>query len=141
MIQAKELRIGNFVNILHPVTMKWNHEAIKGKTIANIENYPIHELITDHIMPIPLTPEVLGRFGFKVNEYAASKRIHSTPYKSYIYYNLESGELGLCIENSDFGTEFTEVGELNIKLPHIKYIHHLQNIFLDLAGEELTYQP
>jgi len=122
MIQANELRIGNLVDILHPISKKWNFERIKAKTIANIEHNPNHDLIVNNIAPIPLTPEILEKCGFKLygknNWFYIFEENFSIEYTNYLgefYYFM----CGYSYSHSK-----------------IEYLHQLQNLYFALTGNE-----
>jgi len=117
MIQANELRIGNLVNILHPISKKWNFERIKAKTIANIEHNPNHDLIVNNIEPIPLTPEILEKCGFKFTDNGED-------------FNTWENKIEIWQHDEGFCHSYAFGGEVN-------YLHQLQNLFQCLCGEEL----
>ena len=70
--------------------------------------------------PIPFTPEILEKFGFESNPYQdryENKVIH-------VECNKLRGETELWID----------------RMPHIKFVHQLQNLHYALTGEELEYK-
>jgi hypothetical protein len=74
---------------------------------------------TKEYQPILLTEEWLLRFGFVSNPYQdryENKSIH-------VQCNKTRGVTELWIEN----------------MPHIKYVHQLQNLYFALTGEELIH--
>lgn len=130
MINPNELRIGNLVYCNTSdlvVKVQWPHPAqlvvdIKGPFVRC--EYTHGDL--EEFDPIPLTPEWLGRFGFK-------KPIRRE------YYELN----GICIcheEDNDFKLIHEEVHEgdiITIGSP-FQNLHELQNLYFALTGEELT---
>lgn len=118
MITANELRIGNWVyygQSIRPIT------AIKespSRKCVGVDN-----MLTDFavIQPIPLTPEILEKAGFrkKANEYT---------------YDTETFNLILTHEKEDWF--YWNHSGLMID-PSFKYVHQLQNLYFALTGEEL----
>jgi hypothetical protein len=84
-----------------------------------IEQYQLCESELINVQPIPITEEWLLKFWFISNPYEdryEKGSIHIECLKT-------KGETYLWIEN----------------MPHIKYVHQLQNLYFALRGEELTY--
>jgi hypothetical protein len=80
----------------------------------------------DHVSaftPIPLTEEWLMRMGFEKRENGWNKLDICDEFCD-LYYEYLSG-VHLC------------VGGQHICLPHIKFVHQIQNIYHALTGEEL----
>jgi len=126
MIQANELRIGNLVNILHPISKKWNFERIKAKTIANIEHNPNHDLIVNNIEPIPLTPEILEKCGFERSDNLYSMyRLQILNEWTAFYINPKHSLCELSISKH------------GAVVKTCKYVHQLQNLYFALTGDEL----
>jgi hypothetical protein len=103
MIKANELRIGNWVNI-GDLSTTINH--IMGDD--------------DYFDPIPLTPEILEKCGFR--EYG--------PFSPWL-------TLGSFSWSDPAGISY-EIDEESAMLDHIKYLHQLQNLYYAVTGEELT---
>ena len=108
-MEARELRIGNFVSTPHAEVYECDSLAINhvqyGKPTVN---------------PIPLTEEWLLKFGFEKMT------------KGYCFHN---GSFGLFFDNWILQLE-TPV--TSIELNHIKFVHQYQNLYFALTGEELT---
>ena len=139
MIKANELRIGNKFTGIGRI-----------ETVASIESYgtqPGYEYLIRvensrnqykpvDMFPIPLTPEILEKFGF----YLASgwgkfelimSSVPSDKFKVF-YHNEESGLV--CCYRKD--------GSYCVRIyantyPHILYLHQLQNLYFSLNYEEL----
>ena len=128
-MEAKELRIGNWVNLYgdydSQVTGLTNTKKVWCVNNPHDENCAWE---TTQIKPIPLTEEWLLKFGFDdgINDYLAFCRfkkgnfvvvreqdIYSYPYEDY--------------EGNEFDLE-------------LKHIHQLQNLYHSLTGNELTLQ-
>lgn len=143
MIQAKELRIGDY---LQSETEAWGSSRSKLTYIKveSINNDGInistgydgcieHEYSFDVFLGkppegIPLTPEILEKCGF-VKTLSGSYTIMdedcwlTTIIGGYNYSKCYSSNTG----------EFFEVGQ-------VKYLHQLQNLYFALTGEELNIQ-
>lgn len=108
MIQANELRLGNYL-------LFYGEPApIKAGAINAFDRHLID--VIRHIQPIPLTPEILEKCGFKKMEYG---------------YVLNDNYWYLS-----FKYQFN-IAEFRITKP-IEYVHQLQNVIYSLTGEELT---
>lgn len=110
MIEAKELRVGNY--------FKWSEFASMGVGVDIItkENHYIYEGFKE---PIPLTEEWLLKLGF---EYVSI-------YDSYI---KQTGQREFILRKRDF-----VLCDIDIRVQP-KYVHQLQNLYFALTGEELT---
>jgi hypothetical protein len=123
MINANELRIGNLVE--YKITDKFD-ERKEWWEVSKIDADDIHWLSKvdtndDDFRAIPLTEEWLLKCGFVENCYQdrfENKFIH-------VQCNKIRGKTELWIEN----------------IPHIKYLHQLQNLYFALTGEELQITP
>ena len=150
MIQPQELRIGNYVTINNPnswiellnipiivtgidfsMTKKekeiWAHSNGKIRVENEYNNY---NQFSQFIDPIPLTEEILLKFGFekiKSDEY---------PHK-YIINKYMSDEVEIENLNSQncfifsHGKKFSSI--------KIEYVHQLQNLYFSLTGKELAF--
>jgi hypothetical protein len=84
-----------------------------------IEQYQLCESELINLQPIPITEEWLLEFGFISNPYDDRYEKGSI----HVECDIRKGQTYLWIEN----------------MPHIKYIHQIQNLHFALEGEELTY--
>lgn len=131
MIQANELRIGNWVYVLYKeFPLDQDHYDKKACPVTRIRSNGFIEvaILTQHdyhvskIEGIPLTPEILEKAGFEISDWLR------TGVKN-IYYKEGMGEFltyeydGCCVY------------QLNKKV--IQYVHQLQNLYFALTGEEL----
>lgn len=125
MIQANELRIGNWVEWVFP---NRNNQPNKFQfcEIESIRTSLVGVLGSaygyDQIQPIPLTPEILEKCGFEFDTITFSK--------SY-----------LLLAEGDNGFDVWVGGLSKVKLNPINYLHQLQNLYFALTGEELTFKP
>jgi hypothetical protein len=115
-LKANEFRIGNFV--------EYDNRIFEIDVISDIYptlNTPIFGIgVVDwnNIKPIPLTEELLLKFGFKKCD------LGGFSIKTDKYEYIEFNSVLFCWVN---GT----------KKP-IKYVHQLQNLYFALTSEELT---
>lgn len=163
MIQPQELRIGNCVTINNPnswielldipmivtgidfsMTKKekeiWAHS--NGK--IRVENgYNTYSQFSQFIDPIPLTEEILLKFGFDKGkiDWFAKKYFTDCDECAEVMkvdYNLSSKRLAIydAIEETDM------VNILSYPIytgKRINYVHQLQNLYFALTGEELQF--
>jgi len=108
-MKASELRLGNCV-----------FDAFGD--IFQIDFIGICNVDKLKLQPIPLTEEWLLKFGFE--------KIENNWKVLDLYFGIISWERLA-------GTMFCLEKE-SIFLPHIKYVHQLQNLYFALTGEELT---
>ena len=130
---AVELRIGNLVDLGNRIAkvIEINHLACVvvdlEETQDTIEDY-------DRTKPIPLTEEWLLKFGFELeHEFTNAYKLYTTkhPYDcSNITYSIN--EKMLRFSNGE--------NKGSTLIPHIKYVHQLQNLYFALTGEELTFK-
>jgi hypothetical protein len=123
-MNANELRIGNWVQIDNE---QWsNLKGVKFQ-VASIEGYKssLYNIrgigfsqYNYNLEPIALTEEWLLEVGFISNPYEDRYEKGTI----HIECDKTKGETYLWIEN----------------MPHIKYVHQLQNLYFALTGEELT---
>jgi len=112
-LQAKELRIGNY--ILAKFGIEWSEDIISCGHYLDVINTRDKYLIK----PIPITEDWLLKFGFvNVGDY----------FKKGILYVEQS-------EGMDFKTCTLVDSECELD---IKYVHSLQNLYFALTNEELT---
>lgn len=147
MIDAKDLRIGNWVNREywnpHPTEPSIELDACliysiqSDRVSVRINDKKIIARIpTEKIQPIPLTPEILEKCGFYVD-------IHYGVFNISIYiegfnpftFRLRKGISGLM--DGEYWV-FISGGLIPEK---IKYLHDLQNLYYAVTKKELEYKP
>jgi hypothetical protein len=111
MIQANELRIGNWI-------------SYKGNTYQ-VKPQEFSMSYLEHSDPILLTPEILKQAGFE-----AVKHVDD-----YVFY---TGNRRSSLRIISIYTERTTV--YGYSVPHCKYLHQLQNLVLTNLGTELNVQ-
>lgn len=110
MIQANELRIGNWVS-KNGISVRVEYYFL------NDDHYGLLDGGIDY-NPIPLTAEILAKCGAQ--------------WDGDDYYNLIDSSDEILINWSESGLRVD-----HIELPHIKYVHQLQNVYFALTGKEL----
>lgn len=119
MIDTKSLRIGNRYN-----HVKAGEIAIEPEWIGYFCKYP--ELLDG----IPLSPSLLERAG-AIFPYG-DKRCQIGSLCFY-WNNARINDYALYLQDSGFNESVSDVP--------IKFLHHLQNVVLDLTGQELELKP
>lgn len=127
MIQANELRVGNFLEML--VVDDYETRQLKASEILSLEKHP------DWAKPVILNEEILLRCGF----------IGDESNMNLVLPNGNATEL-CCEFNRDWCIVRYHVcdGVVNrmeydyAYLTPIKHLHQLQNLFYCLTGQELT---
>ena len=114
-MKVTELRIGNWINEeTGTIPYKVTSDDIFWLSLPQNEN---------KMQPIPLTPEILEKAGFKLDPE---------------FDGFESGKFDIWfyhIENKGFTySNMVDGGKL------IEYAHELQNLYFALTGEELNIQ-
>lgn len=116
-LKPQDLRIGNYVTFNNDDLILVKSIFEKGVHDEYYNGYNYYD-----IKPIPLTEQWLVDFGFKKNK-----------------NNWKELYLGLASISWERLAGLVLVLETErIYMPHIKYIHSLQNLFHTLTGQELT---
>jgi hypothetical protein len=135
MIQVSEFRIGNLVNSKQGychITHLYHNGDISSFNYCKFPDG--QEVVTwenEIIGTIPLTPEILIKCGFSVNDKAGNW--HSIGHTIYSVKGFSVGVRKKYIGwynkcEDDFYSTF---------YPEIKYLHQLQNLYYALTGVEL----
>ena len=121
MIDSKELRIGNYINI------EGNIIKIGIQAIVDIENSKKQNKNLIKFEPILITKELIKQLGFEHDSGNWFKLIiRKRDSISGIIYNYKTGELIIGYDRD----------WLNVKRTY-QYLHNLQNIIYDLTRLEL----
>lgn len=120
---VQELRIGNWL-----LDGFGKYYQVEVADLALLASRPD----TKECNPIPLTPEILEKAGFVIDENAGNW--HSPDHTIYKVKGFRVGVKGEYIgwynsAEDDFYSSF---------YPELKYLHQLQNLVHSLTGEELT---
>ena len=126
MIQANELRIGNY--------LQFGDKTMRAGNLVNGEFWYVQDLdcvrtvnLSD-IEPIPLTEKILSKCGFeKVN--------HINNY-SFFSYNRKNGNKNFICDIYENTTRINSYSIGN----HVQYLHQLQNLYFALTGKELEVE-
>ena len=130
MIQPNELRIGNWIGLKN-----------SGLLQIDIDNFSDCAKNPAIFNPIPLTPEVLEKAGFKKNQ-----------WQEAYYIQTDFGCLYIHFYNGRIITRFMSIskdsrGDKSFSLPFIGnkkssenyiYLHHIQNLLYELTQTELN---
>ena len=116
MIQANELRIGNYFLGYNGIVFQWSLNDFQLMWV----DVEIDEIIKE---PIPLTEEWILNFGFEKGCIYSQQRGFTSPCRDYFFENNIN-----CLK---------EIIDGNI-LSCIKSVHQLQNLYFALTGTELT---
>lgn len=129
MIQANELRIGNWIsynnNHVQVFELPYLIDIDEGK-----EAYLVNSVWLNEHKPIPLTPEILEKCGFE--KYTENT---GAPINDDIEYWHNQFDVFFDVHGALILKDF----HFNINRP--KYLHQLQNLYFALTGTELNYQP
>lgn len=128
-MEAKELRIGNYVRCKIKLQLPVDEYIVDGQDIGLFETYTLM-----NFDPIPLTKNWLTRFGFTYDRNNEKFVIDVLGSTLYLRKAVQGGFFwGL----SDDLEEHIELELLNVR--PLKYVHQLQNFYFAITdGEELT---
>ena len=127
MIDARELRIGNYIFWNIPQKKGVPHRII-GILERSLHTVPISipdSRDVEEYEPIPLTPELLEKCGVDT---ASNETVFKEKY-------LTAKNRGIHFFFRNNILEYSTVHSCN--KTHIKYLHQLQNLFYCLTGKEL----
>lgn len=119
MIDAKELRIGNYIQLRNKFVMAGGIPNIH-KLLIPGEQYAVE---VEEFVPIPLTEDLLLKCGFKKINHISG----------YSFFSMERKKSGV---NIDIYEAYSTIGG-NTSVPHIQFLHQLQNLYFALTGKEL----
>lgn len=135
MIDEKELRLNNLVNVMY-------HGSYEPMEVVEITDYgllhvrlgihrlanPVH--VKTDVSPIPLTPEWLERFGWVWNS------------ETETFEKFPNGDARMHLKERTLGGYgmFNYVLKATI-VDSIHYVHQLQNLYFALTGQELVLSP
>lgn len=127
MIQLTELRKGNFVE----TSTAWEgYIVVDGIYNGQVCFADGDMFLPKYVEPIPLTEDWLLKFGFEIT-YSSNFRLKfDHPVHTYIGFDL-SHTPDKCMEGLRYYGHYIKVN----------HVHHLQNLCLDLTGQELDFTP
>jgi len=134
MIQASELRIGNFV------------QSIPQNKIYRVKITTLSRIMTNKhfVFPIELNEMWLTNFGFK-KEDKRETELHSNFYSMWLFDFKYSFAYAEFREDWGFYHSYTDAlidsdnDRFDFVSCGIKYVHEVQNLFHALTGSELNY--
>jgi hypothetical protein len=128
-MQSKDLRIGNYVNYIGGGTFKVTGIHEFGLDVEDDIESTYMEY--EYFEPIKLTEDWMINFGMEYTDgFSNSRKLYVKKHEhdvSHITYSEKEGMLRLS-NGQQKGTTL---------IPHIKYVHQLQNLYFALTGEEL----
>lgn len=129
MIDPKELRIGNYVSVLHGV-VKIKHFTEVGAHFEDDCGGNWRSLD-----PIDLTPEWLERLGFKKDPLNGYDYEVVWEYNGFSHLELMKIDIGYwaIISQRGSGKEFSRTN-----LRKLESVHQLQNLYYALTGKDLV---
>ena len=129
-MEAKELRIGNYVND-HLGRIQKVSETRSDSYICYLSNGTKLKYKLNTTKPIPLTEEWLVKFGFEKYKDTFQFKIETIPY-----WSLGKEKQG-CLKIYLTKTKKWKVGNLANKSIDIYSVHQLQNLYFALTDKEL----
>ncbi|HLK30433.1 MAG TPA: hypothetical protein VKT28_17755 [Puia sp.] len=133
MVPINDIRIGNFLIFDFPNGSKVQHrsEHIHKKFDGYRTVITINDINIDKVHGIPLANEWLVKFGFeKIDKQFQHNWVITKP-KTGEHYSIQFSEDKFWLSNSEFDAWCYVIRD-------VEYVHQLQNLYYDLAGEELT---
>ena len=128
MINANELRIGNWVEVENYKNIQLENVHPKGTTHGD------DQYLISMLKPIPLTEEILLKCGFKIREITVlgATQKHYSDFRNIAIELLSAEYFMLGLHR---GYETIE------PIRRVKYVHELQNLIYALTNEELQIEP
>lgn len=130
-MKANELRIGNYLNGKQGYVVV---SEIRANNSVKIHDNTSSFYVGTCLKPIPLTEEWLFNFNMEyVDGFSSQRKLYVKKHEydiSQITYSEKEGLMRLS-NGEQKGT---------MLIPHIKYVHQLQNLYFALTGEELTFK-
>ena len=123
MIKPQELIIGNYVEYRIQDELDDRKEWWELSIIDSTDLQILESGIDDDYRAIPLTEEILLKFGF---------------FKKLGNYELENFRFHISQPMNFDGFVFCE--GYSVITDKIQFVHQLQNLFFALTGEELTFK-
>lgn len=116
-MNPRELRIGNFVFV------RLDTPPMPIATV-NLTDFILLDKGKDHLLPIPLAPEWLEKFGF---------------YCPFVgVYEIITRRMDMIFRIYKVSGDLFIIGNYESSASPIQYVHQLQNLYFALTGEELT---
>lgn len=132
MIDAKELRIGNYILLRNKLVMVGGIPNVY-KLLIPGEQYAVE---VEEFGPIPITEKLLLKCGFKYVGAEINGEIVQQFFLSdlkNICFGRNNNGIYLC---TLYNNGYAEIDRLSI-IKRVTYLHQLQNLYFDLTGKEL----
>ena len=131
MFEQRELRIGNLIE----------YKLNSGSHFVEVNTYLLTVIdvgkkpFIDRYKPIPLTEEWLLKFGFEEIVFDSEETGYGVEYE----ISISHGSKMVVYDDMSFGIENNELDTHWLSLDFDKFegVHHLQNFYFALTGEEL----
>lgn len=145
MIEAKELRIGNWFYPNEENNSPWQIQIIYHDKVGFDKEFTDNSdgwaKSIEDIQPIPLTPDVLIRCGFEKDGFGAYNiSITNTLQASTAILSFASDYLYLRHKNNGNPYDDSICTLWNKDLMKEFYLHQLMNLYYFLTGKELDYK-
>ena len=127
-MEAKELRIGNYLNFEFHKDSGGIEKV--GVFLSDIENLIYGGNRSKYYTPIPLTEEWLLKFGF------VKDKKHNNCCDLELENNFYLQGVGYGKSNIKYEVILTDSNDNELTL--VKHVHQLQNLYFALTNEELT---
>lgn len=129
ILKASDLRIGNWI------LGGRGDGVIKQQVTIEMMEYLLNENFAPHaaIQPIPLTPEILEKCGYKQFDDDRDDILELETENHLCYLRKEKDGSLTPVEPADY-PEYVAIGI------ELKYLHQLQNLYHSLTGTELEFK-
>lgn len=117
MIKPQELRIGNY----YKGASRGNIEIVSWQTLRDLSEGKLN------LLPIPLTEEILLKFGFEKEG-------------GYLSIGKLRGAITVCKAERESDSLCYRWFVNNLKMTDLHFVHQLQNLFFALTNEELIFK-
>lgn len=112
-IDIIEVRVGNYFAV---------NGQVREITLNDLQQL---DTLLPQLKPIPITPIRLNRLNFVPERGQHGIVYHKLAYKVlFTFIRMKNDKVSLVINET-------------VRLPHIQYIHQLQNVYYDLTGDVL----
>lgn len=131
-MEARNLRIGNFVRAKSPEKTEWvEAHKISAHTLYSMEYPTAMDFVKPDMEPIPLTKKWLDKFGFDDSEY--KEGYTGVDYRTNLIMDFVLTKPNFMGEWQNYYTY--DLGQHRFVALH--YVHELQNLFFAVTTTEL----
>jgi hypothetical protein len=129
MIQANELRVGNWIDF---ISTPGEYEQVSDINTKGLKWHTINRISIEDIKGIELSSDILKKAGFDVDDDNILYLSMYSPGHPSARFCLESNGEGFTLRSR------YETYNEHARFIHLKYLHQLQNLFFALTETELT---